>query len=78
MLRDIRPMSITFKGHEATFGLPGWYCDASDEPSHTGEEMKVSDRALSRLKAQAEGLPEPEAVRRIGSACILPSRMLAV
>jgi HTH-type transcriptional regulator/antitoxin MqsA len=27
--------------------------------------MKVSDRALNRLKAQVEGLLDPEAVRRI-------------
>lgn len=65
MLRDVRPMTITYKGHQATFDMPGWYCDASDESIHTGEDMKVSDRALNRLKAQVEGLLDPEAVRRI-------------
>lgn len=65
MFRDVRPMTITFKGHKATFDMPGWYCDASDESIHTGEDMKVSDRALNRLKAQADGLLEPEAVKRI-------------
>ena len=65
MFRDVRPMTITYKGHESTFDMPGWYCDASDESIHTGDDMKVSDRALNRLKAQVEGLLDPEAVRRI-------------
>ena len=65
MVRDIRPMTITYKAREARFDMPGWYCQASDESLHSGEDMKVSDRALNRLKAQVEGLLEPEAVRRI-------------
>jgi len=65
MFRDIRPMTISYKGHTTTFDMPGWYCDASDESIHSGEDMKTSDRALNRLKAKVEGLLEPEAVRRI-------------
>ncbi len=65
MFRDTRPMTIAYKAREATFDMPGWYCAASDESMHTGDDMKVSDRALNRLKAQVEGLLEPEAVRRI-------------
>jgi HTH-type transcriptional regulator/antitoxin MqsA len=40
--------------------MPGWYCHASDESIHTGEDMKVSDRALNRLKSATDGLPLPE------------------
>jgi HTH-type transcriptional regulator/antitoxin MqsA len=65
MFRSVRPMTISYKGQKATFDMPGWYCDASDESIHTGEDMKVSDRALNRLKARVEGLLEPEAVKRI-------------
>lgn len=65
MVRDVRPMTITYKGHSATFDMPGWYCDASEESIHTGEDMKVSDRELNRLKARVERLLEPEAVRLI-------------
>lgn len=65
MVRGVRPMTITYKAHQASFDMPGWYCEASGESLHTGEDMKVSDRALNRLKAQVEGLLEPEAVRRI-------------
>ncbi|MDX6750453.1 type II toxin-antitoxin system MqsA family antitoxin [Geminicoccaceae bacterium 1502E] len=65
MVRDVRPITITYKGHAATFEMPGWYCDASSESVHTGEDMKVSDRTLNRLRARVEGLLLPEEVRRI-------------
>ncbi len=45
--------------------MPGWYCEESDESIHTGEDMKMSDRALNRLKAATEGLPLPEEIKRI-------------
>ena len=65
MRRDVRPMTLSYKGQSVTFDMPGWYCDASDESSHTGADMKVSDRMLNRLKAQVEGLLEPADIRRI-------------
>jgi HTH-type transcriptional regulator/antitoxin MqsA len=51
MFRDVRPMTISYQGRQATFEMPGWYCEASDERIHSGEDLKVSDRALNRLKA---------------------------
>jgi HTH-type transcriptional regulator/antitoxin MqsA len=65
MVRGVRPMTVTYKGQETSFDIPGWYCDASGESLHSGEDLKVSDRALNRLKAEVEGLLAPEAVRRI-------------
>ncbi len=65
MHRDVRPLTLTYKGLSVTLDMPGWYCDQSQESIHTGEDMKVSDRALSRLKARAEGLLQPEQIRRI-------------
>ena len=56
ILRDVRPMTVTYKGESITFDMPGWYCDQSKESIHTGEDMKVSDRMLNRLKARSEGL----------------------
>jgi HTH-type transcriptional regulator/antitoxin MqsA len=58
-------MTITYKGVSATFDMPGWYCDASGESIHTGEDMKVSDRELAKLKADVEGLLPPAEVRRV-------------
>lgn len=65
MYRGVRPMTLTYKGESLTFDMPGWYCDQSEESIHTGEDMKVSDRMLNRLKARSEGLLEPEQIRRI-------------
>jgi len=65
MYRGVRSMTLTYKGESITFDMPGWYCDQSDESIHTGEDMKVSDRMLNRLKARCEGLLEPEEIRRI-------------
>jgi HTH-type transcriptional regulator/antitoxin MqsA len=63
--RDIRPMTLAYKGHSITVDMPGWYGETSEESIHDGEDMKVSDRALNRLKARGEGLLEPEEIRRI-------------
>jgi HTH-type transcriptional regulator/antitoxin MqsA len=65
MQRGVRPMTLDYKGASMTFEMPGWYCETSDESIHTGEDMKVSDRALNRLKAATEGLPLPEEIKRI-------------
>ena len=45
--------------------MPGWYADDSAEGIHSCADMRVSDRALHRLKAESEGLLRPEDVRRI-------------
>lgn len=65
MYRGVRPMTLTYKGESITFDMPGWYCDQSEESIHTGEDMKVSDRMLNRLKARCEGLLGPEEIRSI-------------
>lgn len=60
MRRDVRSLTLTYKGELITFDMPGWYCDESDESIHTGEDMKVSDRMLNRLKAYSGELLKPE------------------
>jgi HTH-type transcriptional regulator/antitoxin MqsA len=65
MQRGVRPFTLTYKGQSITVDMPGWYSDRSEEGILTGEDMKISDRALNRLKARTEGLLEPEEIRRI-------------
>ena len=65
MHRGVRPMTLTYKDENITFDMPGWYCDQSEESTHSGADMKVSDRMLNRLKARSEGLLEPDEIRRI-------------
>jgi HTH-type transcriptional regulator/antitoxin MqsA len=50
MRRGVRPTTLEYNGARVTFGMPGWYCDECDERVHTGEDMKVSERALGHLK----------------------------
>ncbi|MYH01693.1 MAG: YgiT-type zinc finger protein [Nitrospira sp. SB0675_bin_23] len=52
MKRGVAPMTISYKDQSATFEMPGWYCDTCGESIHTGEDLKISDRMLNRLKAQ--------------------------
>ena len=63
--RDVRPLDLAYKGESLTVEMPGWYGDQAAESVHTAEDMKVSDRALNRLKARVEGLLEPAEIRRI-------------
>ena len=65
MHRDVRPFKLAYKGESLTVDMPGWYADEGQESIHTAEDMKVSDRALNRLKARAESLLEPAEIRRI-------------
>ncbi len=52
MVRDTRPMEISYKGQSATIDMPGWYCHESGESVHTDEDMKVSDAALKELRLE--------------------------
>ncbi len=63
--RDVRPVTLTYKGESITVDMPGWYGDHPDEGVFDPADMKVSDRALNWLKARTEGLPEPEEIKRI-------------
>jgi HTH-type transcriptional regulator / antitoxin MqsA len=63
--REVRPLTLTYKGHSITVEMPGWYGNRPDEGVFDPEDMKISDRALNRLKARAGGLLEPEEIKRI-------------
>ena len=65
MVRDTRPMEITYKGQSTTVDMPGWYCHKSGESIHTAEDMKVSDAALKELRLEVENLLKPQEVKRI-------------
>jgi HTH-type transcriptional regulator / antitoxin MqsA len=63
--RDVRPLTLTYKGESITVDMPGWYGDDPNAGVFDAQDMKVSDRALNRLKARTEGLLEPEEIKRI-------------
>ena len=65
LTRDIRNITVTYQGHKKTFPMPGWYPANSDEGTFTDEDMKVYDRALNQVKAEAENLLLPDDIRSI-------------
>ena len=65
MRRGVRPMTISYKGLSATFDMPGWYADGSEESVHTGADLRVQGRELAKLRARIEGLHGPDDVRRV-------------
>ena len=65
MMRGARPLEVKFKGRTAEVMMPGWYCDESGESVFTREDMRVSDRAIVTLKAEAANLATPDEVRRV-------------
>ena len=52
MVRDVRPFVVSYKGRSTTVNMPGWYCEGADEAVFTKEDMRVSDAALTELKAE--------------------------
>jgi HTH-type transcriptional regulator / antitoxin MqsA len=76
MVRDTRPMTITYKTQSSTFDMPGWYCDGSGESIHIAQDIKVSDTAVKELKIKVENLgsrsppASVDAADSLGLACV--------
>ena len=65
LTRDIRPFTITYQGHSKTFDMPGWYPVGEGEATFTDEDLKIYDKAIKELKAEAEHLLLPAEIRSI-------------
>lgn len=78
MVRDVRPLVVTFGKKTATVDMPGWYGDGNSDSIHTAEDMKVSDAALAELRKQTfdesrarlrEFAKEPKTEKLLCSGC---------
>jgi len=67
LTRGVRPTAVDYRHGSVTVDLPGWYPDGGGDGDglHDAADMRVLDRALNRLKAEAEGLPDADEIRRI-------------
>ncbi len=65
LVRDVRPMTITYKGASMTVDMPGWYGEDENDSVHSGIDMQVSDAALKQLKIEVANLLSPDDVKRI-------------
>jgi HTH-type transcriptional regulator / antitoxin MqsA len=74
MIRGFRPVTIRYKDRSETIEMPGWYGDNAEDGIHTGDDMKVSDAALLRLRIAADHLLSPAEVRRIREKLHLTQR----
>lgn len=63
--RDVRPLTLSYRGESITVDMPGWYSVDGEISEHSQEDMKVSDHALNIMKARVEGLPLPAEIRSI-------------
>jgi HTH-type transcriptional regulator / antitoxin MqsA len=74
MVRGVRPLTISYKDRSETINMPGWYGGDDEDGIHTGDDMKVSDAALLRLRVAADHLMFPDEVRRIRQKLHLTQR----
>ncbi len=76
MRRGARDFTIKYQGLESTFLMPGWFCTREDceEAIATSDDMKVSDRELHKLKAQAANILAAAEVRRVRKTLGLTQR----
>jgi HTH-type transcriptional regulator/antitoxin MqsA len=72
--RDIRPMTVRYRGTEATFEQPGWYCPQCGEGVVGGEDLATTRIVRANLKAEVEGVLSPSEVKRIRTALHLSQR----
>ena len=63
--RDVRPLTLSYRGESITVDMPGWYSEDGVRGVHSQDDMKVSDHALNIMKARVEGLPLPTEIRSI-------------
>ena len=63
--RDVRPLTLSYRGESITVAMPGWYSVDGEISEPSQEDMKVSDHALNIMKARVEGLPLPAEIRSI-------------
>ena len=65
LIRDVRPLTITYHGYKKTFDMPGWYPMGEGEGTFVGDDLLVYDKAIKELKTEAEHLLIPEEIREI-------------
>ena len=68
LVRGTRRVMLSFRAQREVVDLPGWY--PVDDPSaenglHDARDMRVSDRAITMMKARDAGLLTPEQIRRV-------------
>jgi HTH-type transcriptional regulator/antitoxin MqsA len=74
LTRGERPFKVTYKGQSVTVRLPGYYPTGDGDGVHVGNDIKVVDRALRKLKERVDGVPSPETIRKVRTKLGLSQR----
>lgn len=65
MTRGTRQVTVIYKELSEVIELNGWYAEDVESGLHSEMDLKVMDRALTRLKARHAELLEPDEIRKI-------------
>jgi HTH-type transcriptional regulator/antitoxin MqsA len=65
LVRDVRPLTVTYRGESVTVDAPGYYPAEgdSDDGVLIGDDLAVTDAALRILKERVHGIPTPDRIR---------------
>jgi HTH-type transcriptional regulator/antitoxin MqsA len=74
LTRGERPFKVTYKGRSATVRLRGYYPNSAGDGVHVGNDMRVVDHALRKLKEKVDGIPSPETIRKVRTKLGLSQR----
>jgi len=72
--RDVRPFTVTYKGHSKIVQLPGYYPEIGGDGIHVGDDTTVTDTALRELKEEVEAIPTPATIKKIRKKLKLSQR----
>jgi HTH-type transcriptional regulator/antitoxin MqsA len=74
MLRDTRPLDLTYKGDTIQVDQPGWYCIKCDEVVLSSKDFAATEPFASAQRARVDGLLTPSEIRRIRTKLKLSQR----
>ena len=74
LTRDVRPFSVTYKGHTIVVDLPGYYPQGEGDGVHIGKDLDSADEALRTIKEKVDGVPTPATIRRVRTKLKLSQR----
>ena len=74
LIREERPVEISYKGQSAMVQQPGWWCPDCGEGVLVGKDLSATEPAFVELKARVDGILTPAEVRRIRTKLKLSQR----
>lgn len=79
LVRDVRPVEFSYKGHVITLDQPGWFAtDGGEESLHSGEDMLATQEAFDEFKAHVDGVLTGAEVKTIRGRLKLSQREAGV